>query len=61
MAGYYADSSVLVKRHVAAALEANSRLTVLGAPPLTFLSADNALLAAAAAEGLAIDNPNLHP
>ena len=29
--------------------------------PLTFVSADNNLLTAATAEGLATDNPNLHP
>ncbi|MBA3946870.1 MAG: type II toxin-antitoxin system VapC family toxin [Herpetosiphonaceae bacterium] len=30
-------------------------------PPLTFLSADNDLIAAARSEGLSADNPNLHP
>lgn len=32
-----------------------------GLPPLTFLSADNALNVAARAEGLTVDNPNDHP
>jgi predicted nucleic acid-binding protein len=42
------------------ALQTNQWLTVLGDPPLIFVSADNALLTAAAAEGLATENPNNH-
>ena len=41
---------------LAAALEIHSR-----APSLTLLSADAELNAAATAEGLAVDDPNLHP
>lgn len=46
---------------LASALEANIRLTAAGRSSLTFLCADNALLRIAAAEGLSVDNPNLHP
>lgn len=42
---------------LACALEARNSLGVA----LTFLCADNDLLSAAAAEGFAVDNPNLHP
>lgn len=47
--------------HLASALEANQLLSVAGQPPLTFLAADARLLAAAQAEGLAIDDPNNYP
>ncbi len=46
---------------LASASEANRILQVLSLPPLTFLSADNQLVAAALAERLIADNPNLHP
>ena len=46
---------------LAAALEANVALTAASLSPLTFIAADNDLLHAAASEGLATDNPNLHP
>ena len=42
---------------LACALDAINTLKV----PLTFICADNALLATATAEGFATDNPNLHP
>jgi predicted nucleic acid-binding protein len=44
---------------LASALEALAHSP--GAAPLTFVSADTRLLAAAAAEGLATDDPNAHP
>lgn len=43
------------------ALQANDLLIQAGASPLTFLSADKNLLAAAAAEGLVVDNPENYP
>jgi len=42
---------------LAAALQANLRRRI----PMTFVSADKALNAAAAAEGLPVDDPNAHP
>jgi len=47
--------------HLACALILNRALTAHHLPPLTFVSADDDLLKAAAAEGLPTDNPNLHP
>jgi len=47
--------------HLACALALNAPLLENGLPPLTFVSADNDLLAAAAAEGLPTDNPNNYP
>lgn len=47
--------------HLAAALEASDARIALATTPLTLISADNELNAAAAAEGLAVDNPNNHP
>ncbi|MCQ3979375.1 MAG: nucleic acid-binding protein [Anaerolineae bacterium] len=47
--------------HLACALALNTPLVNNGLLPLTFVSADNDLLAAATAEGLATDNPNHHP
>jgi hypothetical protein len=44
--------------HLACALFANRTLIEQGLPPLVFVCADNALLMAASAEGLATDNPN---
>jgi hypothetical protein len=46
---------------LAAACEVNALSIVHGLPPLTFVSADNALNAAATGEGFSIDNPNAHP
>jgi predicted nucleic acid-binding protein len=46
----------------AAALELQAqRVAFGGLPPLTFVSADQNLNRAAAAEGLAVDDPNTHP
>ncbi|MFQ5613287.1 MAG: type II toxin-antitoxin system VapC family toxin [Anaerolineae bacterium] len=46
---------------LASALTASDVLQSAGLPSPTFLAADNRLLAAAYAEGLATDNPNNHP
>ena len=46
---------------LAAALVANTTLLDAGLPALILLSADDRLLVAAQAEGLAVDNPNAHP
>ena len=46
---------------LAAACELHAVLTANGLPPLTFVSADIALNAAAVAEGLVSDDPNSHP
>ena len=47
--------------HLAAALDTNRQLTNARRPGLVFLCADDRLLQAAVAEGLAVDNPNAHP
>lgn len=47
--------------HLAAAVITNRQMLANNLPPLTFLSADDRLNAAAAVEGLAVDNPNDHP
>jgi hypothetical protein len=47
--------------HLACALRLNRALIAHTLPPLLFISADNNLLVAAVAEGLATDDPNLHP
>jgi len=47
--------------HLATALEAQRFLAAHGYPALTFLSADDQLNRAAAAEGVAVDDPNQHP
>jgi uncharacterized protein len=47
--------------HLATALLVNSQLRLHDLDPLVFLSADERLNAAAAEEGLAVDNPNHHP
>jgi len=47
--------------HLATALSINQRLVETEESVLTFLSADDRLNDAAAAEGLAVDNPNDHP
>lgn len=46
---------------LASALIANQILVERELPPLIFISADARLLQVATAEGLAVDNPNLHP
>jgi hypothetical protein len=45
---------------LATALTSNRLLSDSGLPALTFLCADDRLLDAATAEGLATDNPNCH-
>jgi predicted nucleic acid-binding protein len=47
--------------HLATAIISNQQLLANGLTPLTFLSADDRLNNAAAAEGLGVDNPNDHP
>ena len=47
--------------HLATALMLNQRFASADLPPIIFVSADAILCAAAAAEGLAADNPNDHP
>ena len=62
MADYYADSSVLVKRHVQEhGTDWFQAFQAAGLPSLIFLAADNRLVAVAQTEGLAADNPNKHP
>jgi len=46
---------------LASALEVQSQCVALAIPAIIFVSADNNLNSAASAEGLAVDNPNLHP
>jgi predicted nucleic acid-binding protein len=46
---------------LAAACEIHALCTASGLPPLTFVSADTELNTAATVEGLAVDDPNLHP
>lgn len=46
---------------LASALESNARLVAAGLPAITFVSADNRLLTAAAVEGLTINDANAHP
>ncbi len=46
---------------LAAALAANEPLTAAGLAALTFVAADDDLVAAARAEGLLAENPNQHP
>jgi uncharacterized protein len=45
---------------LATAVELNARFTAAGTAPVIFVSADQRLLAAAVAIGLATDDPNLH-
>lgn len=47
--------------HLACALHLNQSLVAQQLVPLVFVSADDNLLAAAAAEGLLTDNPHNHP
>jgi predicted nucleic acid-binding protein len=74
---YFFDSSGIVKRYLvetgttwvsaydavqlAAALTLNAELSLVGASPLTLVSADGPLNTAAITEGLAVDDPNTHP
>jgi predicted nucleic acid-binding protein len=46
---------------LASALEVNAGLVGRSLPPLTFISADRELNNVASAEGLGVDDPNLHP
>lgn len=46
---------------LATALHLQRGRAVIGLPHLTFLSADRVLNQSAAAEGLVVDDPNLHP
>ena len=46
---------------LAVALEVNRSHQAAGSGPVTFISADSALNDAATAEGLPVDDPNLHP
>lgn len=46
---------------LATAVIVNRSLNAHSLPPLVFVSADDALIAAAQAEGLTVDNPNRHP
>lgn len=46
---------------LAAALLANQPLIAAGLPALTFIAADEDLIAAARAEGLPAENPNAYP
>ncbi len=46
---------------LAAACEVQALCIASGIPPLSFLSADKVLNAAATAEGLSVDDPNDHP
>lgn len=64
------QAAALAERHalrgydavqLASAVNLHLRRQKTGLPPLVFISADNALNAAAQAEGLQIDNPNNHP
>ena len=65
-----ATASALCEKHglraydavqLAGALEFNKTRTTLALPPITLTSADRELNAAAAAEGLTVDDPNTHP
>jgi hypothetical protein len=47
--------------HLACALTVRHIVQQQGLPPPPFIAADDALLAAATAEGFAVDNPLLHP
>ena len=47
--------------HLASALAANAVLISAGSPPVTLVAADRDLRAAAAIEGLPVDNPEDHP
>ena len=64
MADYYLERYPLRAYdavQLASALLTRDTLQTIGLPPLTFLAADDRLLAVAQAEGLATDNPSAHP
>ena len=46
---------------LASAREVNAQFVTVGLPPVTLLSADAELNAAALAEGLPVEDPNAHP
>jgi len=46
---------------LAAALEVNASYCAVGLPPITLMSADAELNAAATAQGLRVEDPNTHP
>ena len=46
---------------LAVALELNAERSAIGLPALTFVSSDHDLNAAAAGEGLPVEDPNAHP
>jgi len=54
---YFLDSSALVKRYVLQVLPAFASAKTVS---FAFLSGDDRLIAAAQAEGLNAENPNLH-
>jgi uncharacterized protein len=64
------DAMLLAEKHglrgydaiqLASALFVEAKMTARGVGPLTLVSADNDLNMAAQAEGLLMDDPNLHP
>jgi hypothetical protein len=72
VAGYFVDSSALVKRYVQAVgaswvrslthrASANQIYQTGGLDPIILVSSDQALNAAATAEGLTVADPNAHP
>jgi predicted nucleic acid-binding protein len=69
-AGLVGRASSLALRHalrgydavqLSAAMEASRMCQAMGLGPITVISADLELNAAAAAEGLPVDDPNMHP
>jgi predicted nucleic acid-binding protein len=68
--GLISSATALAERHalraydavqLAAAVELNARRVAVGTSALTLVSADQELNAAAGAERLLVDDPNLHP
>ena len=68
--GLIEQASFLAEKHflrgydavqLASALEVQKTRQTVGASPIIFVSADNALNQAAQDEGLSVDNPNNHP
>lgn len=55
---FYLDASALIKRYLTERGSTNKPLLDSGLPSLTFVAADDDLLAAAEAEGLPTENPN---
>ncbi len=60
MSHFYLDASGYDAVQLAMALIANEALTAAGLSRFTFVAADDDLLAAADAEGLLTNNPNLY-